>query len=116
MLNLKLMLTKILSMFSISGQTTFTPAVGAPYAPYGGCHYERYGRLVHLKLGISGLTANSPNWVYQLPQAFRPSERVFGCGTAGDAVNRTTVEILTDGRISVMPSGVYCVADIYYLV
>lgn len=97
------------------GKTTWTPTSGSSYSSYGGCYYEKYGRVVHVHVGVSGLTANTATVVYTLPSSHRPSSTVFAHGTGGAWNNIGYVEIYSDGRISVRSQGAYCGADITFL-
>lgn len=98
------------------GKTTWTPTSGSSYSSYGGCYYEKYGRVVHVHIGISGLTASTATVIYTLPSGYRPSTTVFAHGTGGAWNNIGYVEIYSDGRISVRSQGAYCGADITFLV
>lgn len=98
------------------GKKTWTPISGSSYSNYGGCYYEKYGRVVHVHVGVSGLTANTATVIYTLPSGYRPSTTVFAHGTGGSWNNIGYVEIYADGRISVRSQGAYCGADITYLV
>lgn len=114
MLDIKKTLTKLLQMFTVT-KTTITPTRGTAYATYGGCYYERYGRFVHLHLGLSGLTANSVNVVYNLPDGIKPTNRVFSAGTSGDITAAVYAEVTEEGKVSVVPLKTYCGADVYWL-
>lgn len=97
------------------GKTTWTPTSGSSYSNYGGCYYEKYGRVVHVHVGVSGLTANTATVIYTLPSGYRPSSTVFAHGTGGAWNNIGYVEIYSDGRISARSQGTYCGADITFL-
>ena len=97
-------------------KATFTPTSGSSYSSYGGCYYEKYGRVVHVHVGMSGLTAGTATVIYTLPSGYRPSTTVFAHGTGGAWNNIGYVEIYADGRISVRSQGAYCGADITFLV
>lgn len=117
MLDLKKTLTKLVQMFSVT-RTTFTPVKGSAYSTYGGCYYEKYGRFVHLHLGLSGLTANAVNNVYYIPEAVRPSssERIFAAGSCGDVTFASYAEVEgTGGKVSVVTPRTYCGIDMYWI-
>ncbi|MBQ1570045.1 MAG: hypothetical protein IIZ78_02880 [Clostridiales bacterium] len=97
------------------GKTTWTPTSGSSYSSYGGCYYEKYGRVVHVHVGVSGLTTGTATVIYTLPSGHRPSTTVFAHGTGGAWNNIGYVEIYSDGRISVRSQGTYCGADITFL-
>lgn len=98
-------------------KTVFTPSSGSSYAGYGGCYYEVYGKLVHIHLGISGLTANTGTVVYCMPEYLRPSSLVIAQGTSGSVGSQVIVELSsTNGNLLVSPSSTYCGADIYYII
>lgn len=96
-------------------QITFTPTAGSNYNNYGGCWYGRIGNLVHLHIGMSGLTANANTTVYTLPTGFRPITRASSVGTGGlsyTAIARLNVE--TDGKVNVVSDDPYASIDITY--
>lgn len=94
----------------------FTPAVGSSYASYGGCYYETMGRLVHVHLGVSGLTSGASNALYTLPAALRPSNTIFDVASAGGAGKFSGVEIRVSGAVVAVPNGTYCGADVVYFI
>lgn len=117
MLNTKKLLTKILGLLTATPlKTTVTPMSGSSYAPYGGCYYETWGRLVHLHLGINGLTANVGVTVATMPSALCPPSKVFAQGTAGGLNSQVIAEMETDGTTRVYPSATYCGVDLYYII
>lgn len=95
-------------------KSTWTPTAGSSYSSYGGCYYEKYGRVVHVHIGVSGLTTGTATVIYTLPSGYRPSTTVFAHGTGGAWNNIGYVEIYADGRISVRSQGTYCGADITF--
>lgn len=111
MLNAKKMFTKLLTVT----KTTFIPTSGTAYANYGGCYYEKYGRFVHLHLGMSGLTANRVNSVYTLPASVRPTTRAFSAGASGAVSAAVSVEVTEAGLVNVIPTGAYCGIDAYWI-
>lgn len=98
------------------GKTTWTPTSGSSYSSYGGCYYEKYGRVVHVHVGVSGLTTGTSTNIYTLPSSHRPSSPVYAHGTGGAWNNIGYLEISTAGVVTVRSQGTYCGADITYLV
>ena len=97
------------------GKTTFTPTSGSSYSNYGGCYYEKYGRVVHIHVGVSGLSTGVSTNIYTLPSGYRPSSPVFAHGTGGSWNNIGYMEISTAGVVTVRSQGTYCGADITFL-
>lgn len=97
-------------------KTTITPTGCSNYSSYGGSYYEKCGRVVHVHVGVSGLTANTSKNIFTLPEGYRPTSRVFGHGTGGAWNNLGYVDIGTDGVITVRSEGTYCGADATFLV
>lgn len=98
------------------GKTTWTPTSGSSYSNYGGCYYEKYGRVVHVHVGVSGLTTGTSTNIYTLPSGYRPSSPVYAHGTGGAWNNIGYLEISAAGVVTVRSQGAYCGADITYLV
>lgn len=61
----------------------FTPTKGSAYSNYDGCFYYKIGTRVTLHIGIQGLTSNSNNTVFTMPQGYRPGGMVCVAGTGG---------------------------------
>lgn len=97
-------------------RTTFTPTGCSNYANYGGSYYEKYGNIVHVHVGVSGLTANTSKVIYTLPSGYIPATPIFGHGTGGSWNNLGYVQIQTNGQIFVESAGTYCGADVTYMV
>ena len=97
------------------GKTTWTPTSGSSYSNYGGCYYEKYGRVVHVHVGVSGLTTGTSTNIYTLPSSHRPSSPVYAHGTGGAWNNIGYLEISTGGVVTVRSQGTYCGADITFL-
>lgn len=96
--------------------TTFTPTSGSSYSNYGGCYYEKYGRLVHVHVGVSGLTTNTSTNIFTLPTGYRPSSPMFAHGTGGSWNTLGYLEISTAGVVNVRSQGTYCGADAFFIV
>ena len=103
---------------SISSTTrnSFTPTSGASYSGYGGCYYEKYGNVVHVHVGVSGLTANTATNIATLPAGFRPHSTVFAHGTGGSWNNLGYLEVTSAGVVTVRSAGTYCGADVTFIV
>lgn len=97
------------------GKTTWTPTHGSSYSNYGGCYYEKYGRVVHVHVGVSGLTTGTSTNIYTLPSSHRPSSPVYAHGTGGAWNNIGYLEISTAGVVTVRSQGTYCGADVTFL-
>ena len=102
------------------GQVTtvqFTPLYGSNYANYGNCYYQVLGKIVHVHLGISGLTANTGRIIYNLPLEARPPTNIFVHGSSGSASTIASVEIRSNGEVYVYPNtNTYVGADAVYFV
>ena len=98
------------------GKTTWSPTSGSSYSNYGGCYYEKYGRVVHVHVGVSGLTAGTSTQIYTLPSGYKPSSTIFAHGTGGSWNNLGYLEINTSGTVTVRSEGTYCGADATFLV
>ena len=98
-------------------KVTFTTSTGSNYSGYGGCYYEKIGRLVHIHLGLSGLTASATNFIATI-SAIAPSHKMFGMGTGGATNTYCIVEVNDTGAIHVFTStnAQYCGADLMYFV
>ncbi len=98
-------------------KTTFTPTGVTSYSGYGGCYYEKCGSVVHVHVGVSGLTAGGTDHnIFTLPSGYRPTTQVHAHGTGGNWNNLGYLYIGDDGAIHVRSAGTYCGADITYLV
>lgn len=109
--------SKIITSTTAKVKTTFTPTSGSSYSTYGGCYYETYGNMVHVHVGVSGLTANTGTTIFTLPSGVRPSSTIFGHGTGGTATNIGYLEVRTTGVVYVYSNGsTYVGADVTYMV
>lgn len=96
-------------------RATFTPTSGSSYSNYGGCYYEKYGRVVHVHVGVSGLSTGASTNIYTLPSGYRPTSPVFAHGTGGAWNNIGYLEISTAGVVTVRSQGTYCGADVTFM-
>lgn len=94
----------------------FTPTDVTSYAGYGGCYYEKYGNVVHVHVGASGMTASRDYAIFTLPSGYRPPSNLFAHGTGGAWNNLGYLDVQTDGSIHIRSAGNCCGADITYLV
>lgn len=97
-------------------RTSFTPTVGASYAGYGGCYYEKIGKMVHVHIGISGLTANTNSNVYSMPTGYRPYATQAVVGRSSSTASLAYIAIGTGGVIGVTPQQTHATGDIFYFV
>ena len=107
---------EIIGTNTATSKTTFPPTSGSSYTNYGGCYYEKWGKVVHVHIGVSGLTASTATDIYTLPTGYRPSSPIFTYGTSGTWNSIAYVEIRTDGVINVRSVGNYCGADVSFMV
>ena len=110
------MATSIIKCPEIVTKTTFTPAYGSSYAAFGGCYYEKYGHIIHLHIGISGLTAKTGRVVLVLPEAFRPSAGILQKCIADNVDKMGNLEVRTNGEVYVNTQGTYIGADVMWFV
>ena len=96
-------------------RATFTPTSGSSYSSYGGCYYEKYGRVVHVHVGVSGLSTGASTNIYTLPSGYRPTSPVYAHGTGGSWNNIGYMEISTAGVVTVRSQGTYCGADVTFM-
>ena len=97
-------------------KTNFTPTHCSNYANYGGCYYEKFGPIVHVHVGVSGLTANTATNIKTLPSDFRPPSTVFAHGTGGAWNNLGYLQVDSSGVVMVRSEGTYCGADVTFMV
>ena len=101
----------------VTEHVPFTPSGVTSYAGYGGCYYEKYGNVVHVHVGASGLTAGGTDYnIFTLPSGYRPATNLFAHGTGGNWNNLGYLDIRADGSIHIRSAGNYCGADITYIV
>lgn len=115
MLNPKKWMTDVMNAL-IPAKTTFTPTTGSSYSSYGGCYYEKMGRLVHIHLGLSGLTANTRHTVYNLQQSLRPSTAIFAVGQTDSASSTCNLIVNSSGSVTVLSQSTYCSADVIFMI
>lgn len=75
--------------------TSITPLVGSNYASYSNSYYYKIGSRVHIHLGLSGLTANNLQKVFDIPSGYRPYSHLVSIGQGGgsDLVGQGIVDI-----------------------
>lgn len=103
---------------SARAKTTITPTASgvSNYSNYGNSYYEKAGNVVHVHIGVKGVTANTVVAIATLPSGYRPTSIVFGHGTGGSSDNIGYMDISTAGVIQVRSSTGYIGADVTYFV
>ena len=90
----------------------------SPYSSsgYGGCFYEVSNNLLHLHLGVSGLTANTLKQIYTMPSGYRPATLVNGMGYGSSfAIDHSCkVRVNTAGVVEIVSTDAYACADVWY--
>ena len=97
-------------------KTEITPTNATAYSTYGNCYYERHGSIVHVHIGVSGLTANTATIIASLPSAIIPSTKILACGMGGSFTLGVICRIETNGSVQVYSEGTYALADFVYMV
>lgn len=102
---------------SVVSREDFDPTTGSSYSTYGGCYYETYGDIVHVHVGVSGLTADSGANIYTLPEELRPPTSIFAHGSGGASDNIGYMQVRSNGTIYVKSNGgTYVGADAFYMI
>lgn len=101
---------------STSSKITFTPTSGASYASYGGCWYAKFGNIVQVHVGISGLTANTATSVYTLPDGFKPMSVCIATGKAAANPSYAQIQVSDSGGVQITSTSTYAMCDITYIV
>lgn len=83
-----------------------TPLAGSNFAAAGGSYYYKIGTKVYVHLAISGLN-NDIVQIYELPAGYRPYGNIYNYGLSGTMLNFCSVEITSQGIVSVRPTGRY---------
>lgn len=97
-------------------KTEFTPTNSTSYSTYGNCYYERHGSIVHVHIGVSGLTANATTIIASLPSAIIPSTKILACGMGGSFTLGAICRIEGNGSVQVCSEGTYALCDFVYMV
>lgn len=79
---------------------TFTPTNGTTISGQE-CYYAKAGNVVTVNIALSGLTANSTASIVTLPSGYRPRSKVTAAIQAGARSDFCTLEIGTDGVVSI---------------
>lgn len=99
-----------------SDKITFTPLVGSVYANYGGCYYYKKGNQVHVHIGMSGLTANSQQDVFNLPSGYKPLGDMVFAGTGGLTYTAyAKAAIYANGIVRVSSADTYAMVDCLFV-
>lgn len=88
-----------------------TPLVGSNYGNYGNSYYYKKGTKVHVHLGLSGLTANTSNTVFQLPEGYRPQTIMPIHGLGQGMGYPIAGQVSGSGTINVYPEKGYAIFD-----
>lgn len=95
--------------------TPITPSTGSNYQPYGNSYFYKVGTLVHVHIGLSGITANANNDIYTLPVGYRPYTQVSVAGNAGTSYTaHCHIAVLETGLIRVSSTDTYAIGDIEF--
>jgi len=95
-------------------KVAMTPSVGSNYSGYGGCYYEHIGKLVHVHIGVQGLTANTAQTVLTMPSDLRPSSVMKYNGGGGSTTSVSYIFANTDGTIVVNSPQQYAIGEVWY--
>ena len=92
--------------------------IGSPHASYGGCYYEVSNNLVHVHMGVSGLTAGgtSGQTVYTMPSGYRPSTVCVAAGIGSNRSYYSNMTVDTSGNVSINSQSTYAECDIWYFI
>lgn len=97
-------------------RTSISPTAGSNYSPFGNSWYEVYGRIIHIHIGVQGLSVNSSNTVYTIPSKYRPYSFLEFHGASGGNATIAEVQVNTNGQINVIPRDFgFCCAEIVYM-
>lgn len=97
------------------GKTAFSPTTGSSYSPYGECWYARQGKVCHVHVGLSGLTANTAQTVYTLPTGVIPITTVVSNGIGDSIYNSSRIAIYANGVIEVESASQYAMCDVVFI-
>ena len=111
MLNQKKLLAKLMMKES----AVITPVVGTSYSSYGGCYYETVGEIIHVHIGLSGLTANTNLTVANLPNGMRPSTGIISIGRGSSTNTLCYGSIDANGDITIQSTGAYAMIDFIFI-
>lgn len=99
-----------------SDKITFTPLVGSAYANYGGCYYYKKGNQVHVHIGMSGLTANSQQDVFNLPSGYKPLGDMVFIGSGGSTYTAFAKAVIySSGTVRVSSADTYAMIDCFFV-
>ena len=104
-------------------KTTITSLTNGanPYSSsgYGGCFYEVCNNLLHLHLGVSGLTANTVKEIYTMPTGYRPSAMSTSCkgyGSSFSITSESKVRVQSNGKVEIISTDAYACVDVWYYI
>lgn len=91
---------------------------GSPYASYGGCYYEVCGNIVHIHIGVSGITAGGTTGttVFTMPEGLRPSTEHVSTGIGADRSKISNIFVNSTGAVSIYSQSTSAMCDIKYFI
>ena len=96
---------------------TFSPSVGTSYNDYGGCYYIVQNGICFVHVGLSGLSANTAQIVFTLPERVRPQSVIATCGIGGATVTAISRGWINEnGRIVIVSDDQYTAIDFSYVI
>jgi hypothetical protein len=108
-------LTTYSFMESTGASISFTPTSGSAYSTYGNCWYAKDGYVVHVHIGISGLTANTSTTIGTLPEGFRPKVLTVATGNGSSISTLARARISTAGVITVYSASTSALIDAIFI-
>lgn len=111
MLNVKKLLTKLITVEA----NTITPQAGSSYSGYGGCYYRTVGKMAHVHIGVSGLTANTNHTIATLPSGIHPSTSIISQGRGANTNSLCYGSIDASGNVVIQSTGSYAEVDFVFI-
>lgn len=102
-------------MGSTAASVSFTPTTGSSYSAYGNCYYAKDGNVIHVHIGMQGLTASTSTDIYTLPSEFRPKTTVVATGNGSGIATLARARVLSDGTIQVYSSATTALIDVIFI-
>ncbi len=102
-------------MEATGASISFTPTTGSAYSTYGNCWFAKYGHVVHVHIGISGLTANTSTTIGTLPEGFRPKVLTVATGNGSAISNLARARISAAGVITVYSASTTALIDVIFI-
>lgn len=98
----------------VSDINTITPLVGNNHENYGNSWYYKKNTKVYVHLGLNGLTANTTQTVFNMPEGFRPYSKIALLGQGASYTSLAGGEIGTDGTIKINSTSQYAMINVEY--